>query len=316
MTWLVATGCLWAVLAQSLEDIQLTTGQFLRGEVLKERGDGIVVDLGIDVLVIPNKMISSRGKSGDAPPAAAGPIAARQYGESGHLYATADLPVAPINELVERFGEAVVLIKTPSGSGSGFVIDADGHCVTNYHVVEKETRITVDIFQRAGNSIMEKSIPNVEIVALSPFFDLALLRIPSTPGVKLARVYLGHESEVRQGEVAFAIGNPLGLTRSVTQGIISNRTRNVAGQLYLQTTTQINPGNSGGPLFNLRGQVIGVTNMRVLMGEGLGFAIPIHHVKDFLTNREAYAYNKDQPNTGFRYLDPPRRQVADAPSDR
>ena len=85
------------------------------------------------------------------------------------------------------------------------------------------------------------------------------------------------------GETVFAIGSPLGLERTVTEGILSTKTREVGGLLYLQTTAQINPGNSGGPLFNLSGEVIGVTNMKVTSGEGLGFAIPVESVKFFLT---------------------------------
>jgi serine protease Do len=77
----------------------------------------------------------------------------------------------------------------------------------------------------------------------------------------------------------------------------------------VQTTTQISPGNSGGPLFNARGQVIGVTNMKIPLGEGLGFAIPVNYVVDFLRNREAFAFNKENPNTGYHYQPPPRRRV-------
>jgi serine protease Do len=79
------------------------------------------------------------------------------------------------------------------------------------------------------------------------------------------------------------------------------------GELYLQTTTQINPGNSGGPLFNMRGEVVGVTNMKITFGEGLGFAIPVEGVKYFLDHRDAYAYDTENPSNPFRYLDPPSR---------
>ena len=79
------------------------------------------------------------------------------------------------------------------------------------------------------------------------------------------------------------------------------------GSLYLQTTTQINPGNSGGPLFNLRGEVVGVTNMKITFGEGLGFAIPVEQVKYFLGHRDAYAYDADNPSNAYRYLAPPGR---------
>ncbi|MCA9249717.1 MAG: trypsin-like peptidase domain-containing protein, partial [Phycisphaerales bacterium] len=84
------------------------------------------------------------------------------------------------------------------------------------------------------------------------------------------------------------------------------------GLTYVQTTTQINPGNSGGPLFNERGEVIGVTNMGYLFAEGLNFAIPITYVIDFLKNRDAYAYDQDNPNSGYQYLEAPPREN-DAP---
>jgi serine protease Do len=163
------------------------------------------------------------------------------------------------------------------------------------------------MFLKSGNAIQERNIADVEIKALSPFFDLALLKIPAQKDITFSRVYFAAEDDLRQGDLVFAIGNPLGLSRSVTQGIISNKNRNIRGQVFYQTTAQINPGNSGGPLFNAKGQVIGVNSLKLSAGEGLGFAIPISYVKDFLRNREAFAYNKDNPNTGYRYLDPPRR---------
>jgi serine protease Do len=76
------------------------------------------------------------------------------------------------------------------------------------------------------------------------------------------------------------------------------------GELYLQTTAQINPGNSGGPLFNLAGEVVGVTNMKAAYGEGLGFAIPVNLVKFFLDHRDAYAYALDNPSNPYNYLEP------------
>jgi serine protease Do len=295
---------------KGMEVIQLRSGNTVQGEVLKEREGVLWVDVGVEVLKIPLRDIRSRGVPGKDAPAGGGPI----YGESGSYYATKDLASKQVKELVDEFGEAVVLVKTPSGLGSGFIIDEDGHCITNCHVVEGETRITVDLFLKSGGAIVERNIPNVEIVALSPFFDLALLKIPSQKEFKFTRVYFPAEDDLRQGDLSFAVGNPLGLSRSVTQGIISNKNRNMRGQVFYQTTAQINPGNSGGPLFNGKGQVIGVNSLKIGMGEGLGFAIPINYVKDFLRNREAFAYNKDNPNTGYRYLDPPRRMKKGSPA--
>ena len=113
--------------------------------------------------------------------------------------------------------------------------------------------------------------------------------------------------EVTAGDVVFAIGSPLGLERTVSEGIVSTTNRENEGMLYVQTTAAVNPGNSGGPLFDERGQVIGVTTWGYLLAEGLNFAVPVSTVKTFLENREAFAYDKDNPNTGRRYLRPPRK---------
>jgi serine protease Do len=133
------------------------------------------------------------------------------------------------------------------------------------------------------------------------------LKIEDKDAPKFARVSLGDSEVLAVGERVFAIGSPLGLERTVTEGILSTKTREMQGDLYLQTTAQINPGNSGGPLFNLRGEVIGVTNMKITFGEGLGFAIPIESVKFFLNHRDAFAYDNDNPSNPFRYLEPPSR---------
>jgi serine protease Do len=97
------------------------------------------------------------------------------------------------------------------------------------------------------------------------------------------------------------------LERTVTEGILSTKTRQIGGELYLQTTTAINPGNSGGPLFNLGGEVVGITNMKITFGEGLGFAIPVESVRFFLEHRDAYAYSTDNPSNPYRYLEPPSK---------
>ena len=282
--------------------IELKTGQRIEGEILKERDTELVIDVGVDVVRIPKSEIKSRtGQStSEVAPAA---------GAGYTLYRTAELLPRTIKELAETYGEGVVLVQTPSGLGSGFVINEQGHCVTNVHVVEKETRIGVTIFHRSKSGEFERRLINdVKIVALNPFFDLALLQIPEQKDFAFRPVYVAAKSELREGDEVFAIGNPLGLERSVSQGIVSTRNRNFNGQVFIQTTCQINPGNSGGPLFNLRGEVVGVTNMKLLFSEGLGFAIPASALREFLENREAFAFDKTNPNTGYRYLDAPRRR--------
>jgi serine protease Do len=142
---------------------------------------------------------------------------------------------------------------------------------------------------------------------MNKFEDLALLKIEDKDAPKFKYVVLGSADALAVGERVFAIGSPLGLERTVTEGILSTKTRQLGGELYLQTTAQINPGNSGGPLFNMGGEVVGVTNMKITFGEGLGFAIPIGSVKFFLDHRDAFAYSNDNPSNAYRYLEPPSR---------
>lgn len=283
--------------------IELKSGQKLEGEVLKERGGEILLDVGVDVIRIPVAQIKSRQASDTSAHATEVKM------DGDEIYAYADLPQRSIKELAQKFGEGVVLVQTPSGLGSGFIINERGLCVTNYHVVEHETRIAATIFHQGENGeFVRRRIDEVRILALNPYFDLALLQIPAQKDLTFRTVYLARKNDLREGDEVFAIGNPLGLERSVSQGIVSTRNRNFNGLVYIQTTTEINPGNSGGPLFNLRGEVVGVTNMKLLFSEGLGFAIPVAYLKHFLDNRDAFAFDKNNPNTGFRYLEAPRRK--------
>jgi serine protease Do len=204
------------------------------------------------------------------------------------------------------------MVKTPSGLGSGFIInDKEGYIVTCYHVIEKERDITVIVFKKKGLEFENVVFKKVKIVAINPFFDLALLKLQEIGDIKLKKVYLGRLEEIKTGDVAFAIGNPHGYKRTVSEGIISTKAREREGKLYIQTTAPINPGNSGGPLFNDRGEVIGVTSWKIVgfFGgtEAMGFAINVEDIKEFLENREAFAFDKDNPNTGIKYFKPPRK---------
>jgi serine protease Do len=293
----------------SAEVFELKTGHKLEGDVLKQQGDVLLVDIGVDVVKVPLSQIKSRRASQES---ANTPVQVKKH----QLYRTAQLPRRSVKELTEKYGEGVVLVQTPGGLGSGFIVNENGFCVTNYHVVEKETRIAATIYHRGeANEFNRRRVDDVRIVALNPFFDLALLQIPAQKDIAFKPVFLAEEDDLQEGEEVFAIGNPLGLERSVSQGIIGTKNRNFKGQVYIQTTAEINPGNSGGPLFNARGEVIGVTNMKLLFAEGLGFAIPVPYLKLFLDNHEAFAYDRNNPNSGFRYLDPPRRKDPSTPSE-
>ncbi|MBN2490180.1 MAG: trypsin-like peptidase domain-containing protein [Planctomycetes bacterium] len=261
------------------------------------------MDLGYTVVEVPKKQIRERAPVLEA--------AAQAAAEQKSIFFTKALPRAPIQDLVEQFGQAVVLVKTSSALGSGFIInDQEGYAVTNFHVIEGETKLKITVFKKIGNEFKNVVYEKVKIVAISPFFDLALLKIEDTDRGELGKVYLGDIADLARGDRVFAVGNPLGLSRSVTEGIVSTRYREQEGKVVIQTTAPINPGNSGGPLFNDRGEVVGVTSSK-LMGfgiEGIGFAIPVNYVIDFLVNREAFAYDKEAPDSGVRYYPPPGKK--------
>jgi serine protease Do len=285
----------------------LSGGARIEGRIVKETEPTVFVDIGCDVLKIPRSEVRNIIREPSSRPAGQSGSAVRNEHITEHLYRTAELPLAPLEEQARRLSEAVVMIKSPGGQGSGFIIDEDGYVITNAHVIENETKINIYIFRKLQNAFRHEKIEDVRIVAVNSFIDLALLKFDPPAGMKLNVTYLGEGRPVREGDSVFAIGNPLGLERTVSKGIVSESNRAEAGIVYIQTTTQINPGNSGGPLFNDRGEVIGVTNMGYLFAEGLNFAIPVGYVIEFLRNRDAYAYDQDNPNSGYQYLEAPRR---------
>ncbi|MGV3754669.1 MAG: S1C family serine protease, partial [Verrucomicrobiota bacterium] len=243
--------------------IQLKGKAAVAGEVLADKPDQIVLDVGYTVLVIPRSQIVEIKKTekATARPSEAAPPATIQE----DLFRVARTPPAErsVRELVSQLGEGVVQVRTPSGTGSGFFLNEDGFLITNFHVIEGETEISIEVYHQKKGQLDRKSYKEVRIVAMNKFADLALLKIEDANLPKFVPVLLGDADALAVGERVFAIGSPLGLERTVTEGILSTKTRQMQGELYLQTTTQINPGNSGGPLFNLRGEVVGVTNMKI-----------------------------------------------------
>jgi len=161
------------------------------------------------------------------------------------------------------------------GAGSGFIITEDGYIVTNNHVVEGAQKITVKLLD--GRTFQGK------VVGTDPFSDVALIKVSAD---HLPTLPLGNSDLLRVGEWVIAIGNPFGLTHTVTVGVISAKGRSGIGitdiEDFIQTDAAINPGNSGGPLLNLKGEVIGMNSAIFSQSGGymgIGFAIPINIVK-------------------------------------
>lgn len=163
------------------------------------------------------------------------------------------------------------------GVGTGFIVDSKGYILTNSHVVSDGKASDVNVLFNDGSTSKGKVLWN------DPTIDLAIVKVDKT-GLPVAD--LGNSDSVRTGDLAVAIGNPLGLEfqKSVTQGIISGLDRSIQTEQsnmtgLIQTDASINPGNSGGPLLNDKGEVIGINTAKASGAEGLGFAIPINTAK-------------------------------------
>jgi serine protease Do len=158
------------------------------------------------------------------------------------------------------------------GAGSGVIISKDGYILTNNHVVEGAKEVTV--------TLADKQEYKARIVGRDSRTDLAILKID--PRESLTAATMGDSAQLRVGDWVLAIGNPFGLSNTVTSGIVSAKGRVIGAGPYddfIQTDAPINPGNSGGPLFNMEGQVVGINTAILSDGQGIGFAIPVNEVK-------------------------------------
>jgi serine protease Do len=282
--------------------IELAEGYSIKGEILQKKRDTYYVDLGYDILQIPeSSVLQVIDVNSDT-----------EITEinSGSLFIENGISTTKsVSDLVSEFGEGVVLIETSTGLGSGFFIHEDGYLITNEHVINGEHEIKVTVFEEGesgGKELQRTLYEDVEIVSVSQEWDLALIKIKN--GDKTFKALpMGAGGNLEQGQRVFAVGSPLGFERSVSEGIVSLKNRVMAGRLLIQTTAEINPGNSGGPLLNLYGEVVGVNNLKIVAfgAEGLGFAIPAEFVKLFIQNRDAFAFDPRNPNNGFRYNQPP-----------
>lgn len=171
--------------------------------------------------------------------------------------------------------------------GSGFIISPDGYILTNNHVVDKAKDIKVSL---SGGRIME-----AKLIGTSKEIDIALIKVDAQD---LPFVELGDSDSLEVGDWVMAIGNPFGLNHTVTAGIVSAKGRVIGVGPYddlIQTDAAINPGNSGGPLFNMKGEVVGINTVIIATGQNLGFAVPITMVRSVLDSiRE-----KGRPDMGW-----------------
>jgi serine protease Do len=277
----------------------------LTGVVLKETADSVFVDIGFDVVRVPVPKIVRRERPDGS--------ASRQVVRE-ELFRRGELPEQSIAEGAETNGPSVVKIESPGGQGSGFLTTDDGFLVTNFHVVEGETEVAVTLYLRGENGFDLRTVRDCKVVAISPELDLALVKMEPPAGVKLRPVFVGDSEAVKVGDSVYAIGTPIGLDRTVSAGIVSVTNRVLRGHTHFQITTPINPGNSGGPLFDLRGQVVGVNSAGYMGMQGLNFAIPSKYVIDFLRNRDAYALDATRSEGGLHFLPAPAKPKADGAS--
>jgi serine protease Do len=187
-------------------------------------------------------------------------------------------PDGPFGEFFERFFRDRMPHPGPhrmQGSGSGVIINADGHLLTNNHVVDGAKEVTV--------TLADQQVYQARVVGRDAKTDLAVLKI--APKQPLPVAPTGSSAELKVGEWVVAIGNPFGLSNSVTAGIVSAKGRVIGAGPYddfIQTDASINPGNSGGPLFNMKGEMVGINTAIIASGQGIGFAIPIDLAKPLI----------------------------------
>ena len=291
------------VRADMVEVLDLGNGCRIQGRVLRSTEQLVFVDVGYDVLKVPIAAILRRETvDGNR----TGGIVREK------LWARAELPERSVAEGAKVMGEAVVKIEAAGGQGSGFVTHADGWVVTNFHVVEREVEVDVVVYSLGKNGFEPRTVRKCKVAAINPDMDLALVKMEAPADLQLKTIYLGDSDGMQVGDTVYAIGAPIGLDRTVSSGIISVTNRTFEGRCHFQITTPINPGNSGGPLFNLRGEVVGVNSAGYRGFQGLNFAIPAKYVIDFLNNRDAFALDTTRSENGVHYLPAPKKPKAGA----
>src|SRR5499427_9334070 len=194
------------------ETIQLKDKATVSGKILAEKHDQVVVDIGYTVLVIPRNQIAKISKPDAPEPAAAAKPApnpkpaaeaegasAREPKAGFYSVPNKPLPQRSVRDLVNQLGEAVVQVRTPGGLGSGFIINEDGFLMTNFHVIEGETQISVEVYHQTDGQLDRKTYKQIRIIAINKFDDLALLKIEDKDSPKFKYVMLGSSDALSVG---------------------------------------------------------------------------------------------------------------------
>ena len=184
--------------------------------------------------------------------------------------------------IIEDAIKAVVTIKTDLSQGTGFIIDPEGYVITNYHVMQNAKSAAVYTYEGGTHS--------VRLIGKNEEMDIALLKIEGN----FEELQLDNSDDIQVGEKVIAIGNPLGLQFSVSEGIVSAIHRPGPNNInaYIQTDAALNPGNSGGPLINKQGKVIGINNFKIGSGESLGFALESNYIEAVVNEISQMAMNQ------------------------
>src|SRR5580700_2528860 len=199
--------------ASAMTELRLKNGAEIKGDILSEKADHLIVDLGFTVVTVPRDEIDHVVDEKAPAASAAGSISDIYFSNPGQ-------PSLTVKENVERCGDAVVEVRTPIGLGSGFIIHPSGYVLTNEHVISGEYQISITQFRRGQTELERVQFNKVRIVAFDSRLDLALLKIEDAGHTVFPVVPFGDSDTLTEGQTVFNIGSPLGLDRSVSQGII------------------------------------------------------------------------------------------------
>jgi serine protease Do len=185
------------------------------------------------------------------------------------------IPEGPFGNFFRQFPNRMPESRPVQGAGSGVIISEDGQILTNNHVIEGAKEVAV--------TLADKEEYTGQIIGRDPKTDLAIVKI--APKRPLPAAVMGNSEELQVGDSVMAVGNPFGLSHTVTSGIVSAKGRTIGAGPYdnfIQTDASINPGNSGGPLYNMKGELVGINTAIIAQGQGIGFAIPINTAKPLI----------------------------------